>query len=93
MDPGADEAKGISLRIKGQPASGHPGLIIGKDVAETFYISEAVTMDDLMKELAKWKGRALEAAQRACENCEEYREGMVKCKDCRMKQILEEAAK
>jgi len=50
-------------------------------------------MDDLMKELAKWKGRALEAAQRACENCEEYRGGMVKCKGCRMKQILEEAAK
>lgn len=50
-------------------------------------------MDELMKELAKWKTRALEAAQKACENCEEYREGMTHCKGCRMKQILEEAVK
>ena len=50
-------------------------------------------MDELMKELGKWKSRALEAAQKACENCEEYREDRVKCKGCRMKQILEEAVK
>ena len=45
----------------------------------------------LMHELAKWKGRAIEAARMACDNCEEYREGKTPCKGCRMKQILEEA--
>lgn len=47
----------------------------------------------LVQELAKWKNRAIEAARMACDNCEEYREGKTPCKGCRMKQILEEAAK
>ena len=46
---------------------------------------------EIMHELAKWKGRAIEAARMACDNCEEYREGKTPCKGCRMKQILEEA--
>lgn len=48
----------------------------------------------LTQDVAKWKNRAMEAAERACSECEEYmsreKEG---CKKCRMTKIKEEAAK
>lgn len=47
----------------------------------------------LTQELGMWKNRAVEAAQVACDNCEEYQEDRKKCGNCRIKRIKEEAAK
>lgn len=43
----------------------------------------------LRQELAKWKNRTLECAQRACEECSEYTQK--NCEKCRIKKIREEA--
>ena len=45
------------------------------------------------EEAEKWRTLAVEAAHRACEYCEEYMEGRKRCGKCRIKKILEEAAK
>ena len=37
---------------------------------------------------AMWKGLALEAAERACVECEEYAEGRKHCGSCRIQMIL-----
>ena len=47
----------------------------------------------LRQEAAKWKNRALEAAEKACDNCEKYQEGRKKCGNCRINKIWEEAGK
>lgn len=50
----------------------------------------------LLQEVAKWKGRAVEAAAKACQNCEEYQEDKKRdrknCGHCRVLQIQHEAA-
>lgn len=50
----------------------------------------------LLQEVAKWKGRAVEAAAKACVNCEEYQEekkhDKSRCGYCRILQIQHEAA-
>lgn len=43
----------------------------------------------LLQEVAKWKNRAVEAAEHACFNCEEYAEKR-NCERCRMRDILKE---
>ena len=51
-------------------------------------------IQQLTQDAARWRNRAIEAAQRACDECEEYvqrREGV--CRKCRMREILEEAGK
>ena len=45
----------------------------------------------LRQEAAKWKNRALEAAEKACEKCFDNREGQRICEKCRIKRIKEEA--
>lgn len=51
-------------------------------------------IQSLMQEVAKWKNRALEAAEQACYNCEEYVERNDNhCHKCRIKKILEDAGK
>lgn len=48
----------------------------------------------ITQEVAKWKGRAIEAAEQACYNCEEYTDrNENRCRKCRIKQIMEEAGK
>ena len=47
----------------------------------------------LTADVAKWKNRAVEVAQVACENCEEYVEGRKNCDKCRVMKIKEEAGK
>lgn len=44
----------------------------------------------LYQDLAKWKNRAVEAAERACFECERLD---ADCEKCRMKKIKEDAAK
>ena len=44
----------------------------------------------LMQDLARWKGRALEAAEKACFECERLD---MDCDKCRMKKIKEDAAR
>jgi len=43
-------------------------------------------IQDLVHEVARWKNRALEAAERACDECERG-----ECGNCRIKKIKEEA--
>lgn len=45
----------------------------------------------LTHEVARWKGRALEAAARACDECSEYMGRH--CEQCRIRKIKEEAEK
>ena len=45
-------------------------------------------MQNLMREVAKWKGRALEAAQKACDECEQVTST---CDKCRIRIIKESA--
>ena len=47
----------------------------------------------LTQDVAKWKNRAVEVAQVACENCEEYAEGHKNCGACRVLKIKEEAGR
>lgn len=47
-------------------------------------------IQQLIQDIAKWKNRALEAAERACFECENLH---ADCEKCRMKKIKEEAAK
>lgn len=47
-------------------------------------------IQDLIQEIAKWKGRAIEAANQACFECERLDKD---CKKCRMLKIKEEAAR
>ena len=44
-------------------------------------------IQELTREAAKWKKLALEAAERACFECEEYAEGKRGCKRCRIMKI------
>lgn len=44
-------------------------------------------IQELTREAAKWKKLALEAAERACFECEEYAEGKRGCKRCRIMEI------
>ena len=51
-------------------------------------------IQDLQKEVARWKNRALEAADKACFYCEEYIERKPEvCQKCRMTRIKEESGK
>lgn len=47
--------------------------------------------DDLIREAAKWKNRALEACEKACWQCEEYGSSH-DCDKCRISRIRKEAA-
>ena len=49
-----------------------------------------VVIQRLMKEVGKWKNRAVEAAERACLECERLD---VDCMKCRMREIKEDAAR
>ena len=52
-------------------------------------MNEQERITQLTNDVAKWKNRALEAAQRACDECSEY---MARhCEKCRIKKIKEEA--
>lgn len=51
----------------------------------------AMRIQRLTQEVARWKGRAVEAAARACEECEEYMEGKRICTACRIREIKEAA--
>ena len=44
----------------------------------------------LTREVAKWRGRAIEAAEMACQQCRHA--DLDLCKHCRMEKIREEAA-
>lgn len=59
----------------------------GMDKAELKY---RVKYRELLKETAKWRNLAVEAAEHACFNCEEYA-GKRNCENCRMRLIKEEA--
>ena len=48
-------------------------------------------IEDLKEEVAKWRGRAVEAASRACEECDEYHVYGKNCEKCRMRRIHKEA--
>ena len=53
-------------------------------------------IQDLQKEAARWKQRALNAADKACYNCEEYRPNAKQpcdCVMCPVYKIKEEAGK
>ena len=51
-------------------------------------------IQDLTQELAKWKNRAIEAAQQVCSLCNDMLVPMeADCKLCRMKKILEDGNK
>ena len=47
------------------------------------------TVQDLKLELAKWRGRAVEAVERACMLCRHA--DLDLCKHCRMEKIRQEA--
>ena len=47
----------------------------------------------LIAEVARWKGRALEAVGKACIECEIFSAENPTCKRCRMTKIREEAEK
>lgn len=49
-------------------------------------------MQNLLREIGKWKNRALEAAQMACANCEDREENYA-CNKCRIRIIKESAAR
>lgn len=46
-------------------------------------------IERLTKDLAKWKNRAIEAANKACRECDQM---PVDCEKCRIRKIKEEAA-
>ncbi len=46
-------------------------------------------IQQLMREMAKWKNRALEVCEIACFNCEEY--ASKECAECRIPKIREDA--
>ena len=56
-------------------------------------MGENEKIQQLTKDVAKWKNRAIEAAEKACDNCEEYQEGRKNCGKCRVNKIWEEAGK
>ena len=57
-------------------------------------MSEKITkIQQLTRDVAFWKNRAVEAAIKACDNCEEYAEGRKKCAGCRIMEIKEDAEK
>ena len=45
----------------------------------------------LTQDVARWKNRAVELADVACQNCEEYMEAQRHCEKCRVRKIKEEA--
>ena len=45
-------------------------------------------IEQLKQDLARWKGRALEAANKACRECDQM---PVYCEKCRIRKIKEEA--
>ena len=47
------------------------------------------SIQQLKQDLAKWKGRALEASETACQLCKHTNLDL--CKHCRMEQIRKEA--
>lgn len=50
-------------------------------------------LEEMRKEIGKWKNRALDAAEHACFNCEEYvPHDDTRCQKCRIRRIKEEAA-
>ena len=50
-------------------------------------------INKLIAEIARWKGRAIEATERACIECERYEKDDPLCRKCRMTRIREEAEK
>lgn len=48
------------------------------------------TIQGLLQDIARWKNRAVEAAERACVECERLD---ADCSKCRMMKIKEEAAR
>jgi hypothetical protein len=48
-----------------------------------------ITIRDLKTELAKWRGRAVEACETACQNCRNT--DLDLCRYCRMEKIRQEA--
>jgi predicted metal-binding protein len=46
-------------------------------------------IQQLMQDIAKWKGRAIEAAETACQLCKQT--DLELCKHCRMEKIRKEA--
>ena len=53
-------------------------------------------LQDLLHEVARWRQRAMDACERACFNCEEYRpNARTPCEntDCRVYKIKEAAGK
>ena len=48
-----------------------------------------ISIQQLKQDVAKWKGRALEAAEVACQLCKHTNLDL--CKHCRMEKIREEA--
>lgn len=51
----------------------------------------SMKIQQLTQEVARWKGRAVEAAARACQECEEYAEGKRVCEECRIRKIKDAA--
>ena len=53
--------------------------------------SEAI-IQNLRQEVAKWKGRTIEAAMEACTICLNYvKPEVIDCQHCRMKEFQEQA--
>lgn len=48
------------------------------------------TIKDLKQEVAKWRGRAVEAVEQACQSCRNT--DLDLCRHCRMDKIRKEAA-
>ena len=59
--------------------------------AEDIMDERDLRIQRLTQDVAKWKGRALEAAARACDECSEYMGR--NCDQCRIKRIKEDAEK
>ena len=56
-------------------------------------MTEAGRLEEMRKEVGKWKNRALDAANMACYNCEEYvPHNDKRCEKCRIRVIREDAA-
>lgn len=56
-------------------------------------MTEEARLEEMRKEVGKWKNRALDAAQMACYNCEEYvPHDDKRCQQCRIRLIREEAS-
>ena len=53
-------------------------------------MNELDRIQQLIRDVAKWKNRAVEAAERACAECEVMHRDQ--CRKCRIKQIKEEAS-